>query len=200
MIRVNDLTDSVYDGLRALSSRRYLCAMWIVCETLREMYGDVMSALETSLLESTMTIVRGVVMAGVAEPHAAESAARVRGQWADIAASRKSEVTPGHWNAWIVFRDLADEIAGTGLRFEAAERIHIAATDRYRQAGVGPIYIDPDEEVEESSPMARVLGYLDHAVSGISVLSERVLQEVGWDPVRVAEVLSLGGEDPGGGG
>lgn len=153
-----------------------------------------MPGLEASLLETTLAITRGVAIAGSAEPFAAGNAARVRDQLASIAASRKNEVTPGRWNTWIVFRDLADEVAGTGLPFEAAERIHTAVMDRYRSAGVGTIYIDPDEEVEESSPVVRVLRYLDRAVSGVSGLSERVLQESEWDPPRIAEFISLGGE------
>lgn len=85
----------------------------------------------------------------------------------------------------MAFRDLAAEVAGTSERYGAAERVDLAATDRWRESWEGPINEDPNEEVDDSSPMARVLTLLDRTVTGVAGMPESGLREEGWDPANV---------------
>lgn len=185
MIRVEDVADSIYKGLRALDWRRYLCAMWIVCGELRTVYDDRWPDAERSLMASTLEMVREVVMAGRATAEVSNRAADLSGRWQVMTDQDEDKVMPGQWNTWVVFRDLAAEVAGTGERYEATERVDLAATDRWRESWEGPIYDDPDEEVDDSSPMARVVTLLDRAVTGVAGMPESGMREEGWDPASV---------------
>ena len=184
-MRVEDTADSIYEGLRALGWRRYLCAMWIVCRELQAVYEAQVSDTERSLMAATLDAVREAVMGGENTAGIAERAADLRGLWQVMASERQDEVMPGRWNTWAVFRDLAGELAGTDPRYEATERIDLAATDHWREPRSGPIYDDPDEEVDDSSPMARTLSRLVRAVAGVTGMAELGMREAGWDPVSV---------------
>jgi len=200
VVRVQDTTDAVYDGLRALDPRRYLCAMWIVCGGLRAIYSDRLTTAEGALMTSTLNTVRDVVIQGDAAPgtarHAADLSAQwaaMTSQWAAMPLGNTAKVMPGHWNTWMVFGDLAGEIAGVSGRYEAAERVHLAATDRWREGRPGPLLDDdPSEEASELSPMGRSLAFLQRAVGGVAGLSETGMAEAGWDPLLVQEMIFAG--------
>jgi hypothetical protein len=191
-MRVQDATDAVYNGLRTLDLRRYLCAIWIVCGGLRAIYADRLSAAEGALMTSTLDAVRDVAIQGNVAPGTARRTADLSAQWAAMASEGPTGVKPGQWNTWLVFRDLASEIAGTSERYAAAERVDLAATDRWREGHPGPLRDDPDEEVDELSPMARSLAFLLRAVGGVAELPETGMVEVGWDPLLVQEMIFAG--------
>ena len=102
---------------------------------------------------------------------------------------REGEVMPAQWNTWKIFEDLAAEVAGMGLQYEAAERINLAATDRWRENQHGPRYLDPNEEIDDSSPLALTLTRLGRVVSGVTMMPESAMLEASWDPVRVRAQL-----------
>ena len=187
-MRVDDVTGAVYEGLRTLDMRRYLCAMWIVCGELRAVYEDRLSAAERELMASTLHVVSDVVIRGEARG-VARDAERLSRQWNVMTTEREAEVMPGQWNTWMVFRDLASEVTATRPRYESAERVDLAATDRWREHLPGPLLDDPDEEIDDSTPMARTLAFLEQAVVGVAGLPDKRLREVGWDPVRVQEEI-----------
>jgi hypothetical protein len=112
-----------------------------------------------------------------------------------MAAEDTVKVMPGHWNTRAVFRDLAGEVAGACGRYEAAERVDLAATDRLREGRPGLLREDdPDEEAGDLTPMGRSLAFLQRAVSAVAGLPEAGTAEAGWDPEVVAEVIgALGG-------
>jgi len=191
-MRVQDAADAVYLGLRSLDARRYLCAMWIVCGALRSAYEDRLSADESVLMASTLRVVRDVVISGEPTADAVAGAARLSEQWYQMTTEREAEVMPGQWNTWVVFRDLASEITGVAPRYESAERVDLAATDRLREHLRGPLLNDPDEEADESSPMAHMLAFLELAVAGTAGLPEERLRDLDWDPSQVQAEISGG--------
>jgi len=193
-MRVEDAAGAVYEGLRALGWRRYLCAMWIVSGELRAVHEDRVSAAEGMLMASTLRLVRDVVVGGEAVAGAVSDAASLYGQWNVMTSEWSADVMPGQWNTWMVFRDLAGEVAAVGPRYESAERVDLAATDRWREHLPGPLLDDPGEEVDDASPVARTLAFLERAVAGVAGLSEAQLSEAGWDPVLVQEEIF--GESP----
>jgi hypothetical protein len=79
-----------------------------------------------------------------------------------------------------VFADLTAEVAGTCKRYEATEWLDSAATERWRELQNGCRFMDPDEEIDDASPMAQTLGLFDRVVAGIGHMSESE-----WDPVKV---------------
>jgi len=194
-MRVLDATDAVYFELRALDPRRYLCAMWIVCVGLRAIYADRLTGDEGALMTSTLDTVRDVLIQGDTAPETAGYAAGLHARWAAMAAEDTVKVMPGHWNTWAVFRDLAGEVAGACGRYEAAGRVDLAATDRWREGRPGLLREDdPDEEAGDLTPMGRSLAFLRRAVGGVAGLPEAGTAGAGWDPEVVAEVIgALGG-------
>jgi hypothetical protein len=173
--------------------------MWIVCGGLRAIYSDRLTTAEGALMTSTLNTARDVVIRGDAAPGTAKHAADLSAQWAAMTSQwaatplgSTTEVTPGHWNTWMVFRDLAGEIAGASGRYEAAGRVDLAATDRWREGYPGFLWDDPDEEVDELSPIARSLAFLQRAVGGVAGLSETEMAEAGWDPLLVQEMIFAG--------
>jgi hypothetical protein len=185
-VRVWDAENSIYDGLRALPKRSYLCAMWILCGELRSLFGDRLSDSERSLMTSTLDTVREVVITDEAAPGIASGAAELAVRWEGLIIERENEVLPGQWNAWVTFENLSAELAGTLGQYEATERLTLAATDRWREPYRGKARrIDPDEEVEDTSPMARTLATFQRVVTGIAQMPESQ-----WDPEVVrAQVL-----------
>lgn len=182
-MRVSDIEDSVYDGLRALDWRRYLCAMWILCGELRALYEGWLEDAERSLMASTLEIVRDVVIMGEVTTDMARAAAKLSARWQAWRAERPGGlpwVTPGQWNAWVVFADLTAEVAGTRKRYEATERLDNAATERWREFQGRARFIDPDEEIDDASPMAQTLSLFQRVVAGVGHMPESE-----WDPVRV---------------
>jgi hypothetical protein len=182
---VEAAADSIYEGLRALDRRRYLCAMWIVCNRLQAVYEDQLSDAERSLMAATLGAVREAVLAGEVSVDVGKQATDLYRHWQVMAVEQRADVAPGQWNAWAVFRDIASEVAGASQLYEATERVDLAATDRWRESRQWPIYDDPNEEVDESSPMARTLNYLDQAVKGVAGAAELEMRKAGWDPVKI---------------
>lgn len=64
-MRVKDAKSSIYYGPKGLPWHpAYLAAMWVLCGELRSLYADWIGAEEVPLLETTMDLVREVVIAG----------------------------------------------------------------------------------------------------------------------------------------
>jgi hypothetical protein len=73
------------------------------------------------------------------------------------------------------------------LRFRSRCRVNLrtAATDRWREFQRGPIYLDPDEVVDDSSPLARTLSLFRRVVTGVAEMRETEMREAQWDPMTV---------------
>lgn len=184
-MRVWDAEGSIYDGLRALPRQRYLCAMWILGDELRSLYVDRASDSEQSLMSRTLDAVRKAATMSEVATETADMAAELTGRWQRLIRERENEVLPGQWNAWVTFESLAAELAGATDQYQATERLTKAATERWREPYPGKARrIDPDEEVDDTSPMARILARFGRVVSGISQMPERP-----WDPVAVREEI-----------
>jgi hypothetical protein len=92
-------------------------------------------------------------------------------------------VLPGRWNAWLVFGMLMSEIAGDSSPHLAAERVYLALAMRFgegRRAGISA------EEIDDDSPMARVLSRVSRMVAGVAGASEGLR-----DPMVIREQLAL---------
>jgi hypothetical protein len=172
-VRVWDAENAIYEGLRSLSRRRYLFAMWILCGELRALYSDSLTDAERTLMMSTLDLVQEMAAAGYASTRAV--AEDLVAGWQELITVRQDEVLPGRSNAWVTFQDLAAELAGTSQSYDATERLTLAATDRWRDPyRRGPIRVDPDEEVEDASPMAITLAMFQRVVAGAARLPETV--------------------------
>jgi hypothetical protein len=192
-MRVLDAEVSVSEGLRGLDWRRYLCAMWILCGELRELYADRLTGAERSLMASALDAVREVTMAGEVTADVARKAAGLYQPWKVMITEREDEfeVMAGHLNTWLVFRDLVFELTEAGRQYPylAADRLTLAATDRWRESQElqpGPIIENPRAEVvDDSSPMARTLSLFGRVVTGVTEMRETEMREAQWDPVKV---------------
>jgi hypothetical protein len=182
-MRVSDVEDSVYEGLHAMGWRRYLCAMWILCGELQTLYEGWLEDAERSLMASTLEMVRDVVIVGEVTTETSRAAADLSGRWQAWRAERPSGlpwVNPGQWNAWTVFAELTGEVAGTCKRYLATEWLDSAATERWRELQGRARFLDPDEEIDDASPMAQTLSLFERVVTGIGRMPESE-----WDPVKV---------------
>jgi hypothetical protein len=178
-MRVWDKEDLIYDGLRALNWRRYLAAMWILCDDLRSFFADKHIDVEDRLMASTLELVREVVINGYPE-QSVTKAAKLAATWADIYTERQDEVLGEVLNAWATFEGLCQEIAGkTGLYY-ASDWVTKAATQRWRIPTGRSRYVDRNEEIDDDSPMAQTLTLFEHIVTKIAVW-----QGTEWDPVNI---------------
>jgi hypothetical protein len=189
-VRVTDAQNLIYDGLCALDWRHYLCAAWIVCGELQELYAERLTADESAVITSTLDVLRACAIEGGPNTDTVRIASGLYERWQLLITERKREVRSGHWNTWVVFRELAAEVAGLSEHYSAAERVELAATKRWREEQRGPRYLDPDEEIDDDSPMARTLASLIRIVSGVAALSDSAISEAGWDPLAVQMLLS----------
>jgi len=168
-MRVWDTENLIYDGLRALPWLRYLSAMWILCGEIRSLFEDRLTSSEQVLISSTMDVVREVVTTGEVRAATGLAAAELVTEWQQLISERQNEVLPGQWNAWITFELLTAELAGTADRYEATERLTLAATERWREPYPGKArMIDKNEEIDDSSPMARTLATFGRVVTHIN--------------------------------
>jgi hypothetical protein len=137
-------------------------------------------------------VIRTVAQSGQVTAEVSGQAAGLYGRWEAMVRQDENRVMPGQWNAWVVYRDLMAEVAGSVPQYEAAERVSLAVTDRWRESSFErpvPIYEDPDEEVADSSLMAQVLARLDGIVAGVAGMSEPRLRAEGWDRMKVRAIL-----------
>jgi hypothetical protein len=181
-MRVKDAEDSIYEGLQELAWHRYLAAMWILCGELQTLYSDEFSAAEQSLLIPTMDVVREVATAGESAERTRQ-AAELADAWGDVRTEREDEASPGLVNFWATFEGLVQEIAGIGRRFEGAEWVTNAVTERWReenQHNQGPVWLNPNEEVADASPTANMLALFQRVVAETSRAPEG-----DWEPLRL---------------
>lgn len=188
---VEDVANSVYTGLRALDRRRYLCAMWILCGELRELYADYLTDADRSLMASTLDVVREITMAGEKTADAAQKMAGLYQKWILMVIDESREAAEvEHWNTRVVFRDLTFESTEDGRNFpyDAAERVDLAVTDRWDLPGSG--YVEgPDVEIDDYHPMARTLNLFNRVVTGVTEMTETEMWEAGWDPLKIRQQL-----------
>jgi hypothetical protein len=181
IMRVYDAADSIYSGLAALPWRpSYLAAMWILCAELQSLYAAWITDDEVPLMAATMDLVREVVIAGES-PQAAARASELSAAWEPVIEAREDEAPGGPLNVLATFEALAQEIADPSGRYDAANWAANAAELRWRDwDDPGSIYLDPDEQADDSSPMAQTLALFGRVVSGVAAL-----QGSEWDPVRI---------------
>jgi hypothetical protein len=181
-MRVRDAEDSIYEGLQGLAWRPYLAAMWILCGELQTLYADEFGNVERSLVTPTMDVVREVATVGESA-ELTRRAAELAGAWGDVRTGLEDEASPGRMNAWSTFEGLVQEIAGLTQRYDGAEWVTNAVTDRWReeiQNSPGPVLVDPDEEVAEASPTANELTLFQRIVAEVARA-----QEGDWEPRRL---------------
>jgi hypothetical protein len=182
-MRVKDVKHSAYFRLKALPwHTSYLAAMWILCGELQTLYADSIDADEIPLMTSTMDLVREVITLGESL-QAGPRAAELTETWGEVIAARDDQEgsDPGLLNALATFEALAQEIVGLSGKHDAANWAMNAAEGRWRDWDQpGPILVDRDEEVDDSSPMAQTLELFGRVASEVTAM-----QGPDWDPVRI---------------
>lgn len=191
MMRVKDAEYSIRSGLRGLAWRPYLAAMWILCGELQSLYADTLGDAERPLMASTMDLVRDVAIAGETTA-LAERAAELADAWNRLRDIREEEVrlsalagdtSPSLIGVWFTFEALAQEIAGLSGRYDGAEWVAGATTDRWRIEDpdqAGPIWMNPDETADDASPMARTLITFGRVIAGVAAARDN-----DWDPIEL---------------
>ena len=184
-MRVYDAADSIFSGLAALPWRpSYLAAMWILCGELQSLYAAWIGDDEVPLMVSTMDLVREVVIAGES-PQAAARACELAANWEPAIEARENETPVGPLNVLAAFEALAQEIADPSGRYDAANWAANAAEQRWRDwDDPESIYLDPDEQADDSSPVAQTLALFGRVVSEVAAL-----QGPEWDPVPIRALI-----------
>jgi hypothetical protein len=180
-MRIRETAGSIYSGLAKLPWRpSYLAAMWILGGELQSLYASWISDDDIPLIASTMDLVREVVITGES-PRAAVRARELAAAWEPVAEARDVGASGGLMNVLATFEGLVLEIAYPAGRYDSANWAAKAVENRWRDwADPGPLYLDPDEQADDSSPIAQTL-----------TLFLRVVSEVAawpgpdWDPVRI---------------
>jgi hypothetical protein len=106
MVTFGGAKDSLYRGLRSLPRRPYLAAMWILCGELQVLYAPWTNDEVTSLMASTMDLVREAAISGESA-EVAQRGLELARAWAPVIEAKDAEPgSPGNQG-----RDGAD---GTG--------------------------------------------------------------------------------------
>jgi hypothetical protein len=105
----------------------------------------------------------------------------LQAEWKRLIAEEEKKALPGLWNSWVTFGNLSAEIAGIVPPYLAGERITTAATDRWRDPYIRR-RIDPQEEIDDASSMARTLKTFEDVVTRIAQAAE-----VESDPSAIRE-------------
>jgi hypothetical protein len=110
----------VWGGLKVLPWHpSYLAAMWVLGGELRSLYADWIGADEVSLLETTMDLVREVIIAGESWS-AIDRAEELADAWGPVLARHEASFAPGGLlNALATFEALAQEIARLSGHYDA---------------------------------------------------------------------------------
>jgi hypothetical protein len=185
-MRVWDKQNAILDALRAMSWRRYMCAMWILGGQLEVLYEGQISDTEAALAEATLNLVREVVAGGnlAGEQY---RAADLASRWEKVISEGEKRASGGLLNVWTTFEGLADEIAGTATQFYALDWVVGAATRRWRDQS-GRRRVDPSEEIDDGSQMGRTLAEFERIVAAVADVPDREL-----DPVALkAQILQIG--------
>jgi len=164
-MRVYDTKMANYHGLRELPWIDYLVAMHKLGELLRAQYEDRLTDGERDLMTDTLRIITATVQAG--DPtREADTGRSLAARWSALVGDEDGDALPGHWNTWCVFEDLAAEVAGTAKPYAAAERLSLAVIERWREPYPGKARrIDRDEEVADSTPLARALASVERIIA-----------------------------------
>lgn len=170
-MRVHDTEMAIYHNLRSLPWLAYLGAMGSLCEMLKAQYLKRLTESELGLMDQTLRLVATTVRCG--DPASEYGPARqLAKEWSALVDNGTSSALPGQWNTWWTFQALAAEIAGTAKRYAGAERVLLAATERWREPYPGRARrIDPDEEAPDSSGLAQTLAAFDRVVTTALALS-----------------------------
>jgi hypothetical protein len=181
-VRVWDTRNRIYQELRDMRWRDYLAAMWILCGELESMYSAELDQPERTLMRATTDLVRATVLAESDERDIdQERAAKLEASWGRLLAKREAGASAGQLNLWMTFEGLAGEIAGDFRRYYAAERVMNAVTSRLRGPSARRFRkVDPDEVVEDDSPMGLALARFERVVCGVAQATG-----AGTDPVQL---------------
>ena len=167
-MKVRDVKKAIYDGLRSLSWRRYLAAMWILGTELVELYAGQMSGSERSLAAATLALVRDVSASGDEAVHK-RRARELVSRWDRVITKRRPSASGGQLRVSTTLKGMAAEIAGTVAHYYAADWVGGAAERRWREPSPrGFRHVDPEEEVADDSPMARTLARFSDIVSSVA--------------------------------
>jgi hypothetical protein len=191
MVTFGGAKDSLYRGLRSLPRRPYLAAMWILCGELQVLYAPWTNDEVTSLMASTMDLVREAAISGESA-EVAQRGLELARAWAPVIEAKDAEPgSPGALlNAWATFEGLAQEIGGLSGRYDGANWATLAVADRWRDWDEpGPIIMSRvnAEEVDASSPMGQTLAWF-----------RWIVKKVAWfagpecDPVRIRAAILEG--------
>jgi hypothetical protein len=131
-MRVKDATYSIYFGLKRLPWHpAYLAAMWVLGGELRSLYADWIGAQEVPLVETTMDLVREVVIAGESWS-AVDRAEELADAWRPVYVRyERSSASGGLLNVLATFEALAQEIARLSGHYDAGNWVTNAAKDRW---------------------------------------------------------------------
>src|ERR1700722_6872734 len=191
VMRVKDAEHSIHSGLRGLAWRPYLAAMWILCGELQSLYAEELGDAERPLMASTMDLVRDVAIAGETTA-LADRAAELADAWNRLRDIREEEdrlsalagdTSPRLIGVWLTFEALTQEIAGLSGRYDGAEWVAEATTDRWRiedPGQTGPIWMNPDETADDASPVARTLTTFERVIAGVAAA-----RDYDWDPIEL---------------
>jgi hypothetical protein len=183
-MRVDEAGLSIFSSLVALPwCPSYLAAMWILCGELQSLYAPWIEDDEVPLMASTMDLVREVVIAGES-PQTAVRAWELVAVWEPVIDEPEPGAPEGPLllNVLGIFQSLAVEIAEPGGgRYDSANWVPNAVEDRWRDwDDPGPIYLDPNEPVDDSSPLAQTFARFGRVISEVAAW-----QGPDWDPVRI---------------
>jgi hypothetical protein len=176
-VRAWDAQSAIYDELRALSWRRYVAAQWILGTELANLYADQFSELESSLAESTLSIVRDVGTSGASAQHVGE-AAELAHRWGRVIAAGEHCASRSLLNAWMTFEGAVVEtrVCPRAITLPTG---WVAAVRRWRdQDRRGRRRVDHDEEVADDTPMARTLAKFKQVVRGVAHAPDRMADPV----------------------
>lgn len=170
-MRVWDARKRIRHALRDLDYERYLVAMLILCDELRVLYADSAASEESFLVESSLDLIRERVVAG-ANQTVTKIATQLIRQWELFSIKKEDYASSGQLNMWMTFESLVGEMAGTEPRYAAAERVTKAAVECWTISTGRARKVDPEEKVDDSSPLAVVLDRFERIAVDISRIDE----------------------------
>ena len=180
-MRVRDAKNAVHGSLQRMAWRQYLAAMWILCDELRVMYEEWLRD-EGPLIESTMDVVRQVAATGESRV-AAKQAKKLANAWRKVYTAGQAGASAGLLNVWATFEALSQEIGGLCGRYDGANWVLNAATERWRVENPNdhrPIVVDRNEVADDASLIGQTLIAFQRIVDHVTEV-----EGPDWDPVMI---------------
>jgi hypothetical protein len=192
-VNVLDISNSVCSDLGDLDWRRYLTAMWIICDVLRSLYSEELLSGENLLMVSTLELVRDTALTAETKDEANRTeylvtrAENLYQDWDGLFTCYGEQTSVGLTYARATFRAICQEIGGTTRPDgydDARQFAPGAVAERRRMAPPGrpgPIWINnPSEVVDNSDPDLRILLSFQNIIADIARA-----QPPKWDPRQI---------------